>query len=202
MTALLSERERSKFDTSSDDQFYDQPKLVTHADNGFLRRLQALYDEVLSSNDRVFDMMSSWVSHLPSREFQTVIGHGLNETELERNERLDEYFTQNLNRTQQLPLSDQTVDAVCCALSVQYLQYPSEVFAEIARILDAGGVLIVSFTNRMFPHKAIRAWREATMEGRINLVREYCEAHGFTVSQCIHERPAGDPFAAVVARPT
>ena len=140
MTALLSERERSKFDTSPDDQFYDQPKLVTHADNGFLRRLQALYDEVLSSNDRVFDMMSSWVSHLPSREFQTVIGHGLNETELERNERLDEYFTQNLNRTQQLPLSDQTVDAVCCALSVQYLQYPSDVFAEIARILDAGGV--------------------------------------------------------------
>ena len=53
-----------------------------------------------------------------------------------------------------------SVDVVCCALSVQYLQFPAAVFEEFARVLDEGGHLIVSFSNRMFPTKAVRAWRQ------------------------------------------
>lgn len=36
------------------------------------------------------------------------------------------------------------------AASVQYLQYPEKVVAEIYRVLKPGGIAIFSFSNRMF----------------------------------------------------
>jgi SAM-dependent methyltransferase len=86
-------------------------------------------------------------------------------------------------------------------VSVQYLQYPGQVVAEFARVLAPGGVLIVSFSNRMFPTKAVRAWREATMDERAELVRQYVESTDtFAEPTVIREQPGSDPFYAVVAR--
>ena len=199
MTTVLSDRERSKLDTGDDDAFYGQPRFVTHADDAFLARLTELYASVLDPGDRVFDAMSSWVSHLPEYTFERVVGHGLNETELAENDRLDEWFVRDLNGDQSLPLGDDSVDAVLCALSVQYLQYPGAVFSEFARVLAPDGVLVVSFTNRLFPTKAVRAWRAASMDERIELVESYCRAGGLAVAETIREQPDDDPFSAVVA---
>lgn len=202
MTPVLSDRERSKLDSGDDAAFYDQPRFVTHADEGFLARLTELYDDELEPDDRVFDAMSSWVSHLPEYRFERVVGHGLNEAELADNDRLDEWFLQDLNSEHSLPLADDSFDAVLCALSVQYLQFPEAVFSEFARVLAPGGVLVVSFTNRMFPAKAVRAWRTASMDGRVSLVDSYCRAGGLTVTDIVRERPETDPFYAVLARPS
>lgn len=57
--------------------------------------------------------------------------------------------------------------------SVQYLQQPEEVFAEMHRVLKPGGVAIVSFSNRLFYEKAIAAWRQNTDFGRQQLVKSY-----------------------------
>lgn len=198
--ALLSDTDRRKRDESPDERFYDTPRYVTHADDAFRQRLTVLYDERLSPGDRVFDAMSSWLSHLPPTEFATVIGHGLNTPELEENDRLDEYFVQNLNETQSLPLLTDSVDAICCALSVQYLEYPAAVFAEFGRILDAGGVLIVSFSSRMFPTKAVEIWRRASMARRGDLVESYAEAGGLDATEKVVGRPGRDPFYAVIAQ--
>ncbi|SDX87603.1 class I SAM-dependent methyltransferase [Halobellus clavatus] len=200
MTELLSDSERAKLDANPDETFYDSPRFVTHADDGFLDRLTDTYASVLSDGDRVFDAMSSWVSHLPPREYERVVGHGLNAAELADNNALDEWFLQDLNHEQTLPLDDGSFDAVLCALSVQYLQYPAAVFAEFDRVLTLGGVLVVSFTNRMFPTKAVRAWRDADMTGRTDLVESYCEAGGLSVTDVVRDRPEGDPFVAVVAQ--
>jgi len=197
---VLSERERSKLDTGADDAFYDSPRFVTHADDAFLARLTDLYAEALSPGDRVFDAMSSWVSHLPDYPFERVVGHGLNEAELVDNDVLTEWFVQDFNHDQSLPLADDSVDAVLCALSVQYLQYPEAVFSEFARVLAPDGVLVVSFTNRMFPTKAVRAWRAASMDERAALVESYCRPAELTVTEVIRERPGQDPFYAVIAR--
>lgn len=197
----LSDRDRSKLDSGDDGAFYDTPRFVTHADDAFLGRLTGLYADLLDPGDRVFDAMSSWVSHLPPTALEHVVGHGLNEAELGDNDRLDEWFVQNLNESQSLPLADDAFDAVLCALSVQYLQYPDAVFAEFARVLAPGGALVVSFTNRMFPTKAVRAWRAASMDERAELVDGYCRAGGLTVTDVVRERPDQDPFYAVVARP-
>ena len=53
----------------------------------FRGRLQVtqLYRERIPDNAVVLDLMSSWVSHLPSeKKYQRVIGHGMNAAEVTR----------------------------------------------------------------------------------------------------------------------
>jgi hypothetical protein len=211
---LLQPTQRTKMDESDDGLFYDFPRFVTHVDDGFIQQLTDLYRERLKPHTRIFDMMSSWVSHLPEEmEFEHVEGHGMNEAELARNPRLDHYFLQNLNQTQLLPLPDQSFDAVLIAVSVQYLQLPEAIFAEIYRILKPGGICIVSFSNRMFYQKAIQAWRDGSEADRVELVKGYFAAiPGFSPAEVVM-RPSqvpsflqmlgmggGDPFYAVIAQ--
>lgn len=210
---ILAPEQRQKLDGSNDLLFYDYPRFVTHVDDGFIAQLTALYSELLTPNTRVLDLMSSWVSHLPEEmTFAQVEGHGINEAELAKNPRLDHYFVQNLNEHQQLPLENNSFEAVLITVSVQYLQYPEAIFAEIQRILTPGGLCIVSFSNRMFYQKAIAAWRDSSDSDHIRLVKRYfTSTEGFADPQAI-ARPAPmnllqriglgnrDPFYAVVAQ--
>ncbi len=210
---LLQPPQRTKLDASDDNQFYSFPRFVNHVDDSFIQKLTDLYQERLQPHTRIFDLMSSWVSHLPDMEFEHVEGHGMNEEELARNPRLNHYFVQNLNQKQLLPLPDQSFDAVLNTVSVQYLQLPEAVFAEIYRILKPGGIAIVSFSNRMFYQKAIQAWRDSFEAERVELVKSYFKAiPGFSQPEVI-VRPGsvpsflqmfgmsgGDPFYAVIAQ--
>ncbi|MEN9205132.1 MAG: class I SAM-dependent methyltransferase [Thermostichales cyanobacterium BF4_bins_65] len=210
MDTLLTPAQRSKLDPSDDAWFYEYPRFVTHVDQGFIRQLTDLYRQELKPHSRILDLMSSWVSHLPEEmTFEHVEGHGLNREELAANPRLDHFFVQNLNHNPYLPLPDQSFDAVLNTVSVQYLQQPEIVFAEIARILKPGGVAIVSFSNRMFYQKAIQAWRDNSELGRVALVQRYfAHVPQFTPAKII-QRPGslverflgsgGDPFYAVMA---
>ena len=144
--AVLSDVDRRKIDDGDDTSFYASPRYVTHASETFLNRLTELYGRILAPGDRVFDAMGSWVSHLPETELAHVVGHGLNAEELRANDRYDEWFVQNFNDDQSLPLADESFDVVCCALSVQYLQYPAAIFSEFNRVLADDGTVVVSFT--------------------------------------------------------
>jgi len=210
---LLRPEHREKLDSSSDLTFYADPRFVYHVDDGFVDRLTQLYAERLRSQMRMFDMMSSWVSHLPEDlTFEFVQGHGMNAEELARNPRLDEYFVQNLNDDPALPLPDAEFDAVLNAASVQYLQYPEAIFSEIHRVLKPGGIAIISFSNRMFYQKAIAAWRDNSEAGRVELVRRYFQSvPGFGEPEVVQQASSvppvlqmlglggGDPFYAVLA---
>lgn len=211
---LLQPTQRTKLDESNDNLFYSSPRFVTHVDESFIQQLTELYRERLQPHTQILDMMSSWVSHLPEElEFEHIEGHGLNEEELARNPRLDHWFVQNLNQQQLLPLPDQSFDAVLNTVSIQYLQLPEAVFAEIYRILKPGGLCIVSFSNRMFYQKAIQAWRDGSEADRVELVKGYFKSiPGFSEPEVI-TRPSsipsflqmlgmsgGDPFYAVVAQ--
>ena len=200
MNRVLSAGDRRKVDDGDDQAFYTSPRFVTHADDAFLSRLTELYASVMAPGDRVFDAMSSWKSFLPDYDFERVVGHGLNEAELDKNGRLDEQFLQNFNADQDLPLRSGAFDVVCCALSVQYLQYPGAVFSEFARVLAPDGAVIVSFTNRMFPTKAVRAWRARSMDERAALVGKYIEAGGMISTRRVAEQPGTDPFYAVIGK--
>jgi hypothetical protein len=211
---LLNSRQRRKLDTGNDREFYGVPRFVTHVDAGFIDRLTKLYHDRLTPNTRIFDMMSSWVSHLPDDiEFEHIQGHGLNEEELAKNPRLDEYFVQNLNQDLKLPLADESVDAVLNTVSVQYLQYPEAIFTEVYRILKPNGIAIFSFSNRMFYHKAIEIWRDGSETDRVELVKGYFQSvTGFSEPESIVQISqvpdflrlvgiaSGDPFYAVIAR--
>ena len=210
---LLQPAQRTKLDESSDTFFYDAPRFVTHVDDGFIQRLTDLYRDRLTPGSRIFDMMSSWVSHLPDDlALDWVEGHGMNAEELAKNRRLDHYFVQNLNENPKLPLADQSFDAVLNTVSVQYLQQPEAVFGEIYRILKPGGLAIISFSNRMFYQKAIAAWRDGSESNRVSLVKGYFKSvPGFSTPEVITHTPSippilqmlgmpgGDPFYAIVA---
>ncbi|GFH06284.1 methyltransf_11 domain-containing protein [Haematococcus lacustris] len=136
-------------------------------------KVTQLYRERIPPGSSVLDLCSSWVSHLPDEvSYARVVGHGMNAAELARNPRLDTFFVRNLNTEPRgWAADDNSFDAVLCCVSavagrcpvcsVQYLQQPEEVFSEVHRVLKPGGVCIVTFSNRMFPHKAISAWTQA-----------------------------------------
>ena len=59
------------------------PRLVTHVDDAFLRRVTQLYRQRIPEGGAVLDLMSSWVSHLPPEEqYERVVGHGMNAAEV------------------------------------------------------------------------------------------------------------------------
>merc|ERR1712241_889978 len=115
----------------------------------------------LKSDSTIVDLCSSWISHLPNQlNFKNVIGIGMNEKELEKNKKLTKHYIQDLNKNPQMKMIEsKSTDAVLCTVSVDYLIRPFEVFNEIHRILKPGGSFIVSFSNRMFATKVIKAWR-------------------------------------------
>ncbi|CAL5370164.1 unnamed protein product [Camellia sinensis] len=189
---VLSPEGRTKLNTYPDQDFYAFPRFVNHVDDNFIATLTELYRERLSPGSEILDLASSWVSHLPKEvEYKRVVGHGLNAQELAKNPRLDYFFVKDLNCDQKLELESGCLDAVLCTVSVQYLQQPEKVFAEVFRVLRPGGVFIVSFSNRMFYEKAIGAWREGTAYSRVQLVMQYFQCiEGFTEPEIVRKLPA------------
>ena len=150
----------AKADPSPDTRFYAQARLVTHIDDAAIAAVTQLYRQVLPTGGVVLDLMSSWVSHLPDDAvYAEVIGHGMNARELAANPRLDRWFTQDLNADPALPLPPASVDAACICVSIQYVQRPAEVFASLAKVLRPGGPVVISFSNRCFPTKAVAIWQ-------------------------------------------
>ena len=128
---VLSLSQRMKENTGPDSTFYSFPRFVTHADGGFLESLRNVYEEYLTTEKRnlagnldretivILDLASSHVSHMPGiiekSPKYTVIGHGMNAEELQKNPVLDRYFIRDFNSTADDPwaLGSSSVDAVC-----------------------------------------------------------------------------------------
>lgn len=168
-----------RVDESDDGNFYQDPRLVVHVDDHFIATLSRFYGQTLPSGAVILDLMSSYKSHLPA-DYQPgkVVGLGMNEAELKANRQLNEYTVQNLNQNPTLPYAAASFDAVLNTVSVQYLRRPIEVFREVGRVLKPGGLHILSFSNRMFPTKAVQIWRELGEPERVALVQQYFAESG------------------------
>jgi len=166
-------------DESRDALFYDEPRLVTHIDDYAILAVKEAYRRFLPPDGTYLDLMSSWVSHIPEDlPVHRLVGLGMNETELMKNPRLNEYVIQDLNTDQKLPFRDQYFNGVMICVSVQYLVHPVEVFAEIGRVLKPNAPLIVTFSNRCFPTKAVRMWLNASSRQKSRIVAAYMEDSG------------------------
>ena len=106
---------------------------------------------------------------------------------------------QDLNRDPALPLEDASIDAALCCVGVQYLRAPVAVFADVRRVLRPGAPLLVSFSNRCFPTKAVAVWRQLDDAGHAALVRWYLERAGFTdvAAAVLADGRHGDPLILV-----
>jgi SAM-dependent methyltransferase len=195
----------SKIDTEEDEIFYEPPRLVCHIDDNAISALTQFYRRVLPAGGTLLDLMSSWISHLPTEiDYAEVIGQGMNAAELAANPRLSRWFIQNLNRDPRLPLVGDSVDAAMICVSIQYLQQPVAVLRDVARVLRPGGPLVVSFSNRCFWTKAVAIWRALDDDGHARLVELYLRHAG--LEQIETHRLAewvedvSDPLIAVVGR--
>ena len=190
-------------DESADERFYDFPRFVTHIDDAAIEAVTELYREFFPANGAILDLMSSWVSHLPKEmNFSRVAGLGMNREELAANPRLTERVVQNLNANTNLPYGDAEFDGAGICVSVQYLTEPIKVFREVARVLKDDAPLVVTFSNRCFPTKAVFAWNALDDDGHIRLVSEYfsrSESFG-EVEVRRHLPQNSDPLFAVVGR--
>ena len=208
----LSTDDRGKSDISDDEIFYQQPRFVHHLSDSFRNRLTSLYSEYLLNHHIILDLMSSWVSHLPSNiSYKKVIGHGMNEAELSSNEILDSFFVQNLNKKQNMPIEDSSVDVGLIVAGWQYLQYPEKVSLELSRVIKSDSFLIISFTNRAFWTKAPNIWTYSSEEKSIEYVTSVLTSNGWKIEKILNEKTQdkklfgfysseSDPFFSVIAR--
>ena len=189
-----------KADPSPDTLFYQQPRFVTHIDDGAIAAVTQVYRDTLPAGGIILDLMGSWVSHLPEDvAYAEVVGHGMNAAELAANPRLARWFLQDLNADPALPLADAAFDGATLCVSVQYLQRPIEVFREVHRVLRPGAPFIVSFSNRCFPTKAVAIWSALSGEDQQRLVAAYMQEAGFAPVAAKSALPRwSDPLRAVI----
>jgi SAM-dependent methyltransferase len=191
----------SRADATDDADFYAPLRLVTHIDDDAIAAVGELYDELHVTGD-VLDLMSSWVSHFrrPPRRL-TVLG--MNRAELDANEAAHERVVHDLNAEPRSPFADESFDDAVCCVSVDYLVRPLDVFRDVARVLRPGGRFICTFSNRVFPTKAIRGWLYADDETRAQIVAAYFTGSRVfrppTVSRRTPTAHRGDPLFAVWA---
>ncbi|WP_293493409.1 methyltransferase domain-containing protein [Phenylobacterium sp.] len=193
----------AKQDDGDDAEFYAQARLKTHIDDAAIAALTGFYRQVLPPGGVLLDLMSSWVSHLPPEvAYGEVMGHGMNAEELAANPRLTRWFLQDLNRAPTLALEDASIDAAMICVGVQYLQQPAAVLAEAARVLRPGALLVVSYSNRCFPTKAVAVWRDIGPQGHARLIELYLEAAGFAGIEVhrLMDGRASDPLTVVMGR--
>ena len=193
----------AKEDPDNDAEFYAEARLETHIDDAAIAALTDFYRLVLPPGGVVLDLMSSWISHLPAEvAYGQVIGHGMNAEELAANPRLGRWFIQDLNQDPVLPLDDDSLDAAMICVGVQYLQQPVSVMNELRRTLRPGAPLVVSFSNRCFPTKAVAIWLNSGPRDHARLVEIYLRTAGFAEVQThrLMDGRDSDPMTAVVGR--
>ncbi|MFO8023698.1 methyltransferase domain-containing protein [Thiohalophilus sp.] len=204
-TDFFSEDAFRRIDEAGDDEFYASPRLVQHLDATCRRHIRDIYARFLQPGMRVLDLMSSWVSHLPARtEDQMVHGLGMNAGEMQANPYLRDYTVQDLNRDPRLPFEEAMFDAVICTASIEYLTSPLTVIGEVARVLKPGARLVITFSDRWFPTKAIQLWTELHDFERMQLISDYLRLSGQfkeleTESLRGYPRPAEDPYIGQLA---
>ena len=193
-------------DERDDALYYTAPRLMTHIDDAAIDAVRALYAELLPEDGVILDMMSSWKSHLPEElPRERTVGLGMNEAEMRENGQLDEYVVHDVNAETRLPFGDAEFNGGVMTVSVQCLIQPVEVFRELRRVLRPGAPFVVTFSNRIFPEKAVAIWLACNAEERARLVGAYFHyAGGWEGITALDRSPnigvPADPLYTVWAR--
>ena len=102
-----------------------------------------------------------------------------------------------------LPFPDARFDFATAFMSLMDMPDQAQALREAARVLRPGGLVVLTFSNRCFPTKAIRGWLATDEDGRVAIVRAYLERAGFdrvTTGLRTARRWGRDPLYAAWAR--
>jgi hypothetical protein len=180
LESCIGDRAFSRLDESDDRVFYATDRFVSHLDQVARETVEKIIGTLVVEEDPVIlDLMAGWDSHIPEGlRSSRIVGLGLNENELKRNNALSEFVIHDLNSVPRLPFPDNTFDAVLNTVSVDYMTKPVLIFKDVGRILKPGGLFLVIFSNRMFPEKAVEIWQRSSEEERILLVEDFFREAG------------------------
>jgi SAM-dependent methyltransferase len=189
-------------DETPDEDFYQSPRMVAHVDEGTLAALTEFYRSFIPPHSDVLDLMSSWISHLPTEvQLGRVIGLGMNADELAANTQLTEWSVQNLNDQPTLPYASASFDRTLIVVSIQYLRRPIDVLLSVHNVLREGAEIAIAMSHRLFPTKAIVAFQSLSVDERMNLVRYYLDKAGFREVKLIDcSPPNADPLWIVTGK--
>ncbi|WP_240731439.1 methyltransferase domain-containing protein [Hymenobacter radiodurans] len=133
-----------------------------------------------------------------------MVGLGMNEQELRANPRLASYVVQDLNQEPMLSFEENEFDGAAICVSVDYLTRPVEVLRDLARVLRPEAPVVITFSNRCFPTKAVAAWHALDDRGHLALVKQYLLAAGhWHQIELLDRSPQphrSDPLFAVIGR--
>lgn len=93
-------------------------------------------------------------------------------------------------------------------MSIQYLTDPVAVLEEVARVLTPNAPIVITFSNRCFPTKAVAVWQSLSDEDHGRLVAYYLtETGAFDRIQILDRSDRAsvrrsDPLFAVAGRRT
>ena len=90
-------------------------------------------------------------------------------------------------------------DAAICTCSVEYMHRPVDIIRFVSHFLEPGSPMLIGFTNRYDPDRAIRGWTELHEFERMGLVLEYLrftrlDKDAGTLSFRNDWRPKDDPL--------
>lgn len=192
----------SRMDERNDAVFYTQPRIVEHLDAHALKTVNELYRRLIPAQTEVLDLMASFDSHLQAVPMIKLHVLGMNQEELTNNTAANNRVVRDLNESPALPFDDDSLDAILCTASIEYLTRPPEVLSEALRVLHPGGVMALTFSNRWFPTKAIRIWSEVHEFERLGMVTQWMQQAGFcglhTFSSRGWPRPTDDRYAGEI----
>ena len=182
-TDFFSARCFQRLDEGDDAEFFGEPSLTPFWDQRALLEVSKLYQRLIPPRADILDLMAGVHSPLQQTDLQVASLHcaGLNAEELEHNPICHQRRVLDVNRIQALPYQNQQFDVVLIHAAIEYVIQPQLLFSEISRVLRPAGRIIVSFSNRYLPEKAIRLWIEAYDFERTAIVLSYLRAsRGFT----------------------
>lgn len=171
----LTKEDFKRLDEMDDAIYYAIERPGPHLDSLALNTVERVIKELIVEDEPVIlDLMAGIDSHIPdSIKVREVVGLGLNDSELKKNGRLSSYRVHDLNREPRLPFAEDTFDVVINTVSVDYMTQPFVIFEEVSRILKPGGLFLVIFSDRYFPEKAVKVWKQGSEEERILFVEEF-----------------------------
>ena len=179
-----------------------EPMPASKIDAAAIAAITDLYRETLPPGGAILDLMSGWVSHLPPEiPYSRVVGVGPNACELAENPFLDDWHAQDLNQDPALPFTTGEFDGAAICVSVQHLTRPCEVIREAGRVMKPGAPLIVTFSKRCVPTRAIGCWCLLDDTGHLCLIAQhFVQAGNWADIRCLDRTPpgGGDPLYAVI----
>ena len=173
---LFDEKYFVRDDETPDTQYYQNPEPIETLDSLALSAIEDFLAGLIRPGAAILDLMAGSDSHIkPDLQPSRIVGIGLDAKELDANTALTERIVQDLNGEDPLPFEEDAFDAALITLAIEYMTKPVEIFQEIARVLKSGGPLIVTYSNRTFPPKAVSVWKTSSDEERMIYVKKLME---------------------------